>query len=169
MIKVILSLTRLKRKTNWRLFFNKKKKKNWEKKFFKFQHDLKNDVLYSSCSFEKKNTSHSLMNNVVSSQFFFDEKKKLKTPHYPPLSPLPLRWALCKWFSQFCHNFIFINSKWLIRAAETTPKRKLLLKKLSKNNFHHLLFTFFSKHTYNIIIQKEIRCKSKNIKSFKKN
>jgi len=56
----------------------------------------------------------------------------------------------------------------LIRAAETTPKRKLLLKKLSKNNFHHLLFTFFSKHKYNIIIQKEIRCKSKNIKSFKK-
>merc|ERR1739844_529022 len=47
-----------------------------------------------------------------------------------------------------------------------TPKRKLLLKKLSKNNFHHLLFTFFSKHKYNIIIQKEIRCKSKKSKTF---
>lgn len=104
------------------------------------------------------------MNNVVSSQFFFDEKK-IKNSSLPTL--IPLRWALCKWkkkrnlFPQFCHNFIFINSKWLIRAAETTPKRKLLLKKLSKKTISIICYLLFFPNINNIIIQKEIRCKIK--------
>ena len=111
----------------------------------------------------KKNTSHSVMNNVVSSQFFL-MKKKLKTPHYPPLSPSDEPFANEKkrnLFPQFCHNFIFINSKWLIRAAETTPKRKLLLKKLSKKTISIICYLLFFPNINNIIIQKEIRCKIK--------
>jgi len=47
----------------------------------------------------------------------------------------------------------------LIRAAETTPKRKLLLKKLSKKTISIICYLLFFPNINNIIIQKEIRCK----------